>query len=421
MANEKTYEIFLSELLNRSVLGLEGEKIGKLNDFVVKVENTFPKIISLILRSKGKSYLIPWKDIQFLSRQVIVSNTLKDDILSYDPKEAEILICKDLLDKQIMDINGIKVVRINDIRLGKIKSDLCLIAVDVGIRGIFRRLGIKRWAGEFFWKIISRRLPYDLISWEYLEPIEPRLTSLTLTVPRTSISKLHPSDIAHILSQISARDQAIILDSLEKEKAAETIHEFDPQLQKSIMENIDKDRASDLLELMPPDEAADLLGDLSEEKAKELLEGMEEEEAREVKDLLEYPEDSAGGLMTTEFLSFPPHLRIREVIEKIREEAPEVETIYYIYVTDDDEHLLGVFSLKEIIMSDPEAEIQGIMTTQVKSLHPDASEKDAGKILSKYNLLAIPIVDKEKRILGIVTVDDILKLLIPSQAKGRRQ
>jgi Mg/Co/Ni transporter MgtE len=201
--------------------------------------------------------------------------------------------------------------------------------------------------------------------------------------------------------------------------AAETLSELSAETQAEIIRDMDAEKASDIIELMPPDEAADVLGDLPAEKAKEILKHIEKEGAEDIRELLGHEEDTAGGLMTNEFLAYPPDLTVRETLERFRTDALDQETIYYVYITDEQERLSGAVSLRELVMSDPEAKLSDIMETKLKKITPDEDEKVAAKIISKYNLLALPVVDAGGTLLGIVTVDDILDRLLPPEAKKK--
>jgi magnesium transporter len=270
-------------------------------------------------------------------------------------------------------------------------------------------------------RIFRKRLPYNLISWNYLQPLEPKLTKISLTVPRQMVSELHPADIADIISQVSQKEGASFFKGLDLETAAEALSELEPDIQAALITGMDTDKAADILEEMPPDEAADVLSDLPVDKAKELLERIEKEEAQDIQELLSHEEDTAGGLMTNEFISYPPDIPVRDAINRFKKDAEEVEIVYYIYVIDENERLLGVVSLRELLLADLNAQLSDIMETKVKTVTPETDEMDVGEIVSKYNLVALPVVDEEGALLGIVTVDDILDRILPPAAKRKRR
>jgi sporulation protein YlmC with PRC-barrel domain/flagellar motility protein MotE (MotC chaperone) len=370
-------EIFVSEVYKKPVLDQTGEEIGKLKDIIVGLGDPFPAVTALVVVSGKDTYLIPWDMVNLFNRRVISANMRVDGIKPMTVAPTDILIYRDLLDKQIVDINGAKLVRVNDLELGDVKGKLCLVAADIGLRGLLRRLGLEK-RGERFFSVFKQKRQHTLISWSYVQTVEPKLTRLTLTVSRQKVSSLHPADLAEIISEVSQKERTAIFGSLDVDTAAEALHELEPSVQADIIDDMSKERASDILERMPPDEAADVLGDLPEAKAQELINLMEKEEAEDVQELMEHEEDTAGGLMTTEYLSFPPDMTVEEAIKELRLEAPNVETIYYLYILDQEEHLIGVLSLKNLILAVPQTLLSDIMKTPPKTVPLEAQEQDGG-------------------------------------------
>ncbi len=413
-------DIFVSDVYQKPVLDQAGEEIGKLKDIAVGHGDPFPAVTSLIVSGGKIIHLIPWDQVNLFNKRVISANVIKSSLQPAAVSETDILICRDILDKQIVDIDGAKLVRVNDVKLGDVNGRMCLIAADIGFRGILRRLGAEA-RGEQVLSFFRYRLPTTLIGWHYLQPVEPKLTKLILTVSRQKVAQMHPADLAELISEVSQKDRTALFGSLDVETAAEALHELEPSVQADIIEDMSKEKASDILEQMPPDEAADVLGDLSEKKAEELINLMEKEEAQDVKELLEHEEDTAGGLMTTEFLSLPPEVSVDDAIRELRLAAPDVETVYYLYVLDDQERLQGVVTLKDLILARPEAMISDIMHTKVKTLPLETEQKDVAEFISKYNLLAAPVVDENSVLRGIVTVDDVLDLLLPPVSRKKRR
>jgi magnesium transporter len=413
-------DLFVSEILKKPVLDPKGEELGRVRDLVLVKGEPFPKVSALILEKKKKLFSLQWSDLNIFNKRIISAKLFDKSLLSYEFRETDLLIVRDIFDKQIVDANGIKVVRVNDVKLEGFNSEAILIAVDVGMRGIMRRLGVER-GGEDVMRIFRKRLPYNLISWNYLQPLEPKLTKISLTVPRQMVSELHPADIADIISQVSQKEGASFFKGLDLETAAEALSELEPDIQAALITGMDTEKAADILEEMPPDEAADVLSDLPVDKAKELLERIEKEEAEDIQELLSHEEDTAGGLMTNEFISYPPDIPVRDAINRFKKDAEEVEIVYYIYVIDENERLLGVVSLRELLLASLDAQLSDIMETKVKTVTPETDEMDVGEIVSKYNLVALPVVDEEGALLGIVTVDDILDRVLPPAAKRKRR
>ena len=413
-------EIFVSDVQKKPVLDQTGEEIGKLKDIVVAGGDPFPAVTSLVVASGRTVYVIPWDMINLFNRRVISVNVTRSSLTPSAPAPNDILICRDILDKQIVDINGAKLVRVNDLELGDVKGRLCLVASDIGFRGILRRMGMET-KGEKLFSLFRYKVPQRLIGWHYLQTMEPKLTKLTLTVSRQKVARIHPADLADIISEVSQKERSALFGSMDVETAAEALHELEPKVQVGIIDDMSKEQASDILEQMPPDEAADVLGDLPEAKAQELINLMEKEEAEDVQELLEHEEDTAGGIMTTEYLAFPPDMTVGEAIKELRLEAPNVETVYYLYILDNEDHIYGVLSLKNLILAAPEAKLRDIMITPVKTLPLDAAEKDVAEFVSKYNLLAAPVVDETMAMRGIVTVDDVVDFLMPPASRKRRR
>ncbi len=413
-------DIFVSEVYKKAVLDQTGEEIGRLRDIIVGQGDPFPAVTGLVVASGKQTFIIAWNDVNLFNRRVISVNILRKTLSPSAAAGADILICRDILDKQIVDINGAKLVRVNDLKLGDVNGRMCLIAVDIGLRGILRRLGIEA-RGEQVLALFRYRLQNALVGWHFLQPVAPKLNKLTLTVSRQKVLKLHPADLAEIISEVSQQERAAIFGTLDVATAAEALHELEPSVQVEIIDDMTKEKASDILEQMPPDEAADVLGDLPEEKARELINLMEHEEAQEVRELLEHEEDTAGGLMTTEYVSFTPYMSVEEAIRELRLEAPDVETVYYLYILDEHERLIGVVTLKDLILARPETKIQDIMQSPVKTVSVDTGQKDVAEFISKYNLLAAPVVDENMVLRGIVTVDDVVDFLLPPASRKRRR
>ena len=413
-------ELFVSEILKKPVLDPKGEDLGRLRDIMVVKGEPFPKVSALIIEKKKKLFNIPWSDLNIFNKRIISAIIYSENLQPSEFREKDLLIVRDIFDKQIVDANGAKVVRVNDVRLEGFNSEAIVVAVDVGMRGIMRRIGFER-GGEDILRLFNKRLPLNLISWAYIQPLEPKLTKISLTVPRQMVSELHPADIAEIISQVSHKEGASFFKGLDVETAAEALSELQPDVQAAIITGMDTDQAADIIEEMPPDEAADILSDLPVDKAKEILEQMEKEEAEDIQELLSHEEDTAGGLMTNVFIAYPPEITVKEAIDRFRRDAEEVETVYYIYVIAENEKLLGVVSLRDLLLAGLDTSLSEIMETKVKSVTPDTDEVDVAEIVSKYNLVALPVVDTEGALLGIVAVDDILDRILPPAAKRKRR
>jgi magnesium transporter len=277
-------------------------------------------------------------------------------------------------------------------------------------------MGLAKIATRFASKV-QQNVPENVIGWDDVELLQRG--DMRLKVPAAKIAELHPADIADLISDLSRSQSDQLLESLDVETLADTLEEVETDFQASIVENMPDDKVADILDEMSPDEAADLLAELPQERRDELLEQMEDEAAEDVRGLLAYPEDSAGGIMTTDYVSIPADITTDDAIRTLRETGSEAETIFYVYVVDMEDHLIGVISLKDLIFASPTAKIADYMHKRVVTVAVDALQDDVAQEISKYNLLAIPVIDEEEHILGIVTADDALDKIIPTAWKKR--
>jgi len=413
-------DVYLSEVLRKDVIDQYGKKVGALWDMAIVPGAKSPSVVKLIIKSRKRLYEFPIDYLNLFNRYVITVNTTESMLRPYELKEEDILIKKHILDKQILDVNGAKIVRVNDLKLGESDGARCIMGIDVGLNGILRRIDGGKAVQNTF-AFLNKPIKEHIIDWGFLQTIDPDLRNLTLNVARKQLGELHPSDLAQILTEIPPEQGTEILSSVDDELAGEALHEVSAEVREKILKEMDKEDISDILEEMPPDEAADLLGDMPEETSQELLSLMETEDAAEVKDLLSYEDDTAGGLMTTELLDFAPDATVDEVLTNMRLLVPDVEFIYYIYVVDEEDHLLGVVSLRRILTSPLDMRLSDLMTQNMKYVHLDADMKEIAQLISKYDLIAVPVLDEEKKIRGVITVDDIIDLYVPNPTRRRKR
>ncbi len=407
---------FLSEMIGRTAV-LEGAArnatVGRVSDFVVeRPDDTFPKIDALVIKSKRGKHLAPIGSI--IDFEMNGNLVLREMPVREAPPDDEALyLVEDLFDKQIVDVDGRKVVRINDIEVARTGGALRVVAADIGFGGIVRRLG-----GGNLSSALLERIPRTLIAWDNVAPLHDlNPTEIRLSVSDSRLARLHPSDLAEIIGDLSARDAARVVGSLDDETAADALEHLDVETQRSIIDDLGHERAADIIEEMDSDDAADLLGELSEEQQEQLLREMDAETADDLRELVAYDEGTAGGLMTTDYMWIYPHRTVAATIAKIRELAPETEFIYYLYVTDQSEKLLGVLSLRTLLLSAPDDLIHTVMDTDLVSVHPGVKSTEVASTIARYDLLACPVLDDEGKMLGIVTVDDAIDAIIPERLK----
>jgi len=408
-------QLYLSSVLDRQLTNTNGQVLGRVFDLTITPGEEFPVVSQVLFRRGGQTYSIAWDRVLIFNPLVISVSSSISELTSHQEIEGEIHVKRDILDKQIVDVNGAKIVRVNDLKLGRHNNALCLMSVDVGFRGLLRRMGYER-----FWSVFQKQIPEREISWEFVGHLEPKATRLTLTMAREQMGEMHPADLAHIISRVPRQNIKSVLNSLDDETAGEAIHELEPELRSRIISELDSERASDILEEMSPDEAADVLGDLTQEKAEELLGLMDAEDAEEIQELLEHEEDCAGGMMDNSFVAISADLTVAGALNEVRRQAPEVETVYYAYVLDAEERPLGVISLKELLIQDPALPVTEVMTENLKSVPVDADPKEILEIIAKYNFVAVPVIDEDQKMVGIVTVDDILERFLPLELKHKR-
>jgi flagellar motility protein MotE (MotC chaperone)/sporulation protein YlmC with PRC-barrel domain len=408
-------QLYLSAVLKKPLTNASGELLGTLCDLAITPGEEFPIVCQVLIRRGGRTFAVNWDKIALFNPAVISVSLSVAELVVYQETGSEILVKRDILDKQIVDVNGAKVVRVNDLKLGLHGDNLCLISVDVGFRGLLRRMGYEK-----VWAKMQKEIPQREISWQFVGHLEANAARLTLTMAREQISEMHPADLAHIISRLPRQNIKTVLNSLDDETAGEAIHELEPELRSRVISELESRRASDILEEMSPDEAADVIGDLSAEKAEELLGLMDAEDAEEIQELLVHEEDCAGGMMNNSFISISAKMSVEDALAQVKLQAPEVDTVYYAYVLDDFERPLGVVSLKELLIQDGELAVSTIMTENLKSVPIDADPKEILEIIAKYNLIAVPVLDQEKKMVGIVTVDDILERFLPQALKHKR-
>ncbi len=411
--------LYASEFIGKPVADADGVRIGKLKDLLAARlgDVPHPLLVAIEVRQQSGSTFIPIDDVAALISLAIPLKKKFADITPYVPSSEDLHLVRDVLDKQIIDTDGMRVVRVNDLELTRVNGSIYVANVDISGVGLVRRLGLGNLADRLSTRSRSGELP-SIISWDNIELLSVD-QPMRLKVPSSKMAELHPADLAEILSDLTRQEGSKILETLDIPTLADTLEEVEPEFQASLIERMPDDKVADVLEEMAPDEAADLLAELPQDRKHELLELMEDDEAEDVRKLLTYAEDTAGGIMNTEYFIVPAYFKASQVLEKLRETAPEAETIYYIYVADQDEHLLGVFSLRQLVLAQPDALVMDFMEKRVVTVDLTDSQDDCAQVIAKYNLLAVPVVDDQKHIHGIVTADDALDKIIPTAWKKR--
>ena len=416
MANISFY---LSRILGNKVYSNSQRVIGKLIDVNITEDIKNPRVISLKLKTNSGVIYIDAKNVNVHEEKgqyVIICDSDSDSSKAIDKAENTFSLVKYILDKQIIDINGRKVVRVNDVKLASLNGGMFALAVDIGLDGLLRRLGMAK-PLKLLLNNFNKEISNKLLLWDNVETLLPSNDNIVLSKSYERLSTLHPSDLADILEDFDSKTAAEIFLKLDNSRAADVLEEMETDKQVDMLKTIDVEKAADILEEMPPDEVADILDDLNKEDAEELLNSMEKEASTEVRELMEYEDNTVGSLMSTDFISLKNNYTAQKAIDYLRELKPEEENIYYLYVTNDHDKLCGVVSLRNLIISEPHTELSDIMHDNLTFVHANDEIKELIKTVSKYNLLAIPVVDDEMTLIGMVVLNDVIYELI----KGRRK
>lgn len=414
---------YLTQLIGKVVVDPEGERFGKLAEVIVGPGDPLPIVSAYQIKTEDGAVFIPadmlrvgpdMREFQ-LVRPYAQINPYKIDVHDFS-------LVRDVLDKQIVDVHDYRVVRVSDIRLQPLADGrIALLGVDPGVRGLVRRLSLEG-ALDSITKILHlKQPPEQFIGWNDVEslPTHNAGEPLKLKISHEKLARLHPADIGDILNQLTPADRKEILESLDIETAAVALAEADDDVQVDVLKHLDEEHAADILEEMPADEAADVLGDMDKAHREDLLLRMDANDRDNVEELLEYEDSTAGGLMTNEYVAIEQDFTAQETIDKLRALEPEAETIYYVYVVDSKEHLVGVISLRDLIVAKPDQKVSEFMIRGVKSIHVDASVHEVAHNFERYKLLAIPVVDDSNELQGIVTIDDTLEKMLPPDWRRR--
>ena len=415
--------LYLSQMLGKPVVDCTGEKIGTVSDLAISTGEVFPRITSLAFQGPGKiPFMISWRKYvdEFDDDGLTLQVEAHDIRFSYLQPD-EVLLARDLMNRQIVDTQGLKVVRVNDLKLSVSGSQLRLLGAEVGVRGILR--GLAPWIERSVVsvaKVFGKKIDEQIIAWNYMDLLDRDLSEVQLSVTHKRLDELHPADVADILEQLDPQQRANVFEHLDDAQATEAISEMEDEYQSDFIESLDNKQAANVLGNMDPDDAADIVRDLSFERAETLLRLMGVEDATEIRRLLGYKDGTAGGMMTTQFVTVHSSDTVRDAIEVLRGLPEDAPSVYYLYVLDDDHRLVGVSSVRTLVLNRDDALMGDIMYTDIISVTPDEPEEDAVEDIFKYELTAMPVVDEREVLLGIITVDDAWDALEDDQSDKKR-
>ncbi|MGA9062364.1 MAG: CBS domain-containing protein [Terracidiphilus sp.] len=406
--------VSLTALLGTPVTDSQGQLRGKLKDIVVATGPDGGKVAGLVLKTRTGLSIVPSQEVMETPagtlelRSAAALAPLKDE-------SSYLFLQRDLVDRQIIDINGRKVVRVNDVDLewtgeGAARH-LRVAEVEVGLRGAFRRV-FKGILPRARLESISRRFGARAIPWQFVDVIEPDpARRVKLRIEHERLAEIHPSELADILEDLAPAEREAIFTSLDEEVAAETLEEVEPKLQKALLEKLDEERIADIVEEMDPGAAADLLSELPEDQSDAILEEMEPEERQEVEDLLEFDEDSAAGCMTTDFVYVGVDATVAQAVQALRSFDGDPESVTEVFLLDEKRMLRGAIPLARLVMAQPETHLSVLAEPRVLSCPADLKQNELAEMFDKYNLHALPVVDPQGRMVGVVRAEQVISFL----------
>jgi len=404
---------FLSQIIGIAVKdSVTGKKIGKVVDLAAGLREMYPRVTGLIVRKKmgrTKAY-VAWKDVKRLQecKDVFIENIPAVFEREVRLPENEILLGETFWDKQIVDIAGSKVVRVNDLHLLREELNLWVVHVDIGMTGLMRRLGCAGFLEYLLSLFFSYELKDRLVSWKFVQPISSPVgaDALSLKVHQSRLAELHPADLAEIIIDLGTDERIVILKSLDDVTAAHTFQELPLKVRVQIAELLDSDHLVNVIREMAMDEVVDLLAKLSRKKVNALSRRLPQEKVVRIMELLKLSKREAGSLMNTEFMTAKHHMSVGMILEKVKAESKNKELIYYIYILDDQETLAGVVTLRQLLTTAAEKIASDFMHRRIVKVRVDTDVKDVAEIFSKYNFVAVPVVDEHNKVQGIITMKD---------------
>jgi len=401
---------YLSHLLNSKVQDSADEVIGRLKDILITPKpGEYDPLEFLVIKTKRpkKIVYIPYDYVENLSREEISLKSIFSNINQLAaPPEGSVFLRREILDQQIVDMAGARVVRVSDLRLGIFADKMSVIGVDISNRGLMRRLGIEKLG-------IFRLLKVHLVDWRQTKPVKG---TLKLDIASKDLNKLHPADLANIIEDLSLKHGSQLVVSLDVKDAAKVLEEVDPHLQKILVKYLGPSQASKILAQMSADEIVDLMKTLTKKEAKSYLEQMQDQGvAEKVENLIKYPDDTAGGLMSLDYMTVRLDWTVQQTIEEIKKASPEFRSILYLYATDEENHFFGAISLRRLIISEPTQKLKELLKPYPATsiLKPHQKFTEIMNIMTKYNLFTAVVLDRKRRLLGIVHIDDIMRNIVP--------
>jgi magnesium transporter len=401
--------LYLSTYLGTAVTDAAGRSVGKVNDLIARLGGEYPLVFGLRVRTPGRTHLdVSWDDVRaFETSQVFLNDTV-DGLEPYALGERDVLLARNVMDKQIVDLEDRRLIRVQDVELARVGTRLRVLGVDVSTSALLRRLGMWRIADK-----VAQRRPPAVVPWSDVDLGSWKDPSVRLRVSRSALVRLHPADLAEIAADLPPDEGVELLTHLEAAVAADTLEEMEPEDQARMLEALGLDRAAELFDRMSPDDAADLINFLSRADGEALLARLPQEEADEIRSLLSFEQESAGGLMTTEFFQVDGGELAGDVIERLRHRSLDEEHAHHIFVVDEEGLLIGDLTVYELVIADPRTPVADLMRREPISVRTDGDQDEVVEAIMKYNLLAVPVVDEQGLLRGVITIDDVVDLIRP--------
>ncbi len=408
--------VFFSQLLGRKVVDAGGTAAGRLSDVIVALGEPYPPVESLVYRTGHDRRALPWSAVaNIFGHEIRLRPGATADTLPETPQPDRLRLAEEILDRQIVDVEGAKVVRVNDLHFLDVKGTLRLAHADVGFRGLVRRMGWEKGVDRLV-RTVHPRAAYlhaaVLLPWKLVQPLGTSPGKVRIDIAQRQLAELHPADLAEMMEDLDRYQRVVLFKRLDVETAAETLEEASPEVTSQLIGVVSPERAADILEEMAPDEAADVLGELPAEARAELLRKMERPDAHEVQALLHYDPRSAGGLMTPDLVRLAAQATAADALAEVRRRADELPLVYELFVVAKDDRLEGICTLKDLVAADPGLPLGKLMREVPASVKAEADVREIADLAAKYNLVSVPVVDDAGVLRGMVTVDDILSQVL---------
>jgi magnesium transporter len=425
MMHDSMSFIYISELIGLPIININNnKKIGSIVDIAATTTQVYPKVTGFIAKIKGEKppVYIPWENVKKSAFKVSLVVDYSPEKQKINPKdiENEILLKKTFLDKQIISISGYKLVRVNDLQFlvessSKEKPNLYLVHIDIGVKGLLRRMGFLRAVNSSYKWLFSHDIKDKFVPWKYVQPTVTTNVygSLHLKLDASKLYDLHPADLADIIEDLGIDERISLIESLDHSTAAEAMQVIPLKIRVQIAETLDIEKLTGIINLMQIDEAVDFLDEMDPEQRGKIFTLLPLEKVDEIKELSQFSANTVGSIMNTDFVIANYRNTVEEVLNTVKAESEKAELIYYIYIVNDNEELIGTLTLRHLLSSKPSVPVSEIMSENIISVNGDTKIKKIAKIFFKYNFDAIPVIDENNKIQGIVTLRDALEFVFP--------